>query len=307
LNGIASPVGAFFILKNHDNHANHSYLCSLKIFDMKKVVIILSILIYFSDAYSQNCGIAEKEEINSMVLYKAYLEWTNSERELFPDDKGSIDGGFYCYFDSDNNLRKIISWSEYPESSSAIIAYYNEEGELMYIIFSEFQPEGYSYQGIAYKTHSGEFSDSIDFKYKVQYNDMADFENSNVQGISNKYPSIIGEWRLSNYIHIDCLKSYLQIETLQPPPNCKKIQFNKQLSKNHTSFTNSHNVNLREQPNTSSKVITTIDIGSRVIILDVLQEELIENTGNYNWYRIDNYGIEGYIFGAFLEPVEIND
>ena len=270
---------------------------------MKKVAIILSILIYFSDAYSQGCGIAEKEAIDSMVLYKAYLDWTHSGRELFPIDKGYIDGGFYCYFDNDSNLRKLISWIDYPESSSVKIAYYSEEGELMYILFSEFQSEGYSYQGIAYKTYSGEYRDSIAFKYDVQYEFGVDFENSNIQGTSSKYPSVTGGWKLSNYTHIDSLKLYLKIETLQPPPNSKKVQFVKPQI-NQTTFTNNFNINLREQPNISSKIIRTMTVGERVKILEKGKEENIDPFGKHNWFKVNVYSKTGYIFGTFLEPVE---
>jgi len=253
--------------------------------------------------FSQNCGIAEKEIINGMELYKVYSQNTKEGIRLTADNVENLDGSTCYYFDNDGNVRKFISWFEYPESSHVIIAYYNEEGKLMYILFSEFQPEGYSYQGVAHKTYCGEFRDSIDSKYKVQYNMMIDFESSNVQGTSSKYPSVIGEWRLSNYTHIDSLKSYLQIETLQLPPDCKKVQFNKP-SKRQTTFTNNYNINLREAANLSSKVITTIDIGERITVLDVLQEESIKNTGNYNWYKIKKNDMEGYVFGAFLEPVE---
>ena len=270
---------------------------------MKKTVIILSILIYFSDAYSQGCGIAEKEAIDSMVLYKAYLEWTtDSEQELISTDKGHIDGGFYCYFDNDSNLRKLISWIDYPESSSVKIAYYSEEGELMYILFSEFETEGYSYQGIAYKTHCGEYRDSIDFKYNVQYEFESDFENISTQGTSSKYPSVIGEWELSNYTHIDSLKLHFNNE-LKLPPNCKRVQFDKP-SSNQLTFTNSHNINLRETANISSKVITTINIGEKVKIIEKGKEENIYPFGKHNWFKVNVYSKTGYIFGTFLEPVE---
>jgi len=272
---------------------------------MKKAVIILSILIYFSDAYSQGCGIAEKETIDNMVLYKAYLRNTSYRQttqnlwELTSADPEYYDGKSYFYFDSNGNLRKHIETVSYPESLSTKIAYYNIEGELMYILFGSFDAEGDSYQGIAYKAHCGEYNDSIVFKYNVQYEFGVDFENRSTQGISSKYPAIIG-----SYSHIDSLKLFLSIEELQLPTNCKKVQFDKQISKNETAFINSFNINLREQPNTSSKIIRTMTVGERVNILGVFHQENINNLGNYNWYKIDIYGIEGYIFGAFLETVE---
>lgn len=273
---------------------------------MKKIVIILSIFAFITDVFSQNIGIAEKDAINNMVLYKAFTKYTQATgRELTSVDPKYVDGESCYYFDSDEHLRKIISWSEYPESSGVIIAYYDKEGELMYILFSDFQPEGYSYQGLAYKTHRDyDWGDSIKFQYNLQYNMLSDFENISVYGNSSKYPAITPEWNvLSKYTHVDSLALIYGIETFRQPANCKKVQFSKPV-KNQIAFTNSHNINLREQPNTSSRIVRTMDIGLIVKILEVLPEETVRNVGTYNWYKIEVFQRTGYVFGAFLETVE---
>jgi len=41
-----------------------------------------------------------------------------------------------------------------------------------------------------------------------------------------------------------------------------------------------------------------------VKILEVLQEETVKNVGTFNWYKIEVNQTTGYIFGAYLEPVE---
>jgi len=267
---------------------------------------IFSVLIvffsYITDVFSQNCGLTEKETINGMILYKAWSKNTKERMILLSNNPKQMDGEECYYFDSDGNLRKIISWSEYPESIGVIIAYYNDENELMYLIFSDFQPEGYSCQGIAYKKHRGKYSDNIVLKYKVQNKEMV-IENIYVQKNADEYPVKIGDLWLSQYFHVDSLKSYKRIETLQPPPNCKKVQFVKPTN-NQMTFTNSHNINLRKEPNVLSKVIRIMEIGNIVRISDVLQEETIKGIGTYHWYKIEFNQIEGYIFGAFLEPVE---
>jgi hypothetical protein len=271
---------------------------------MRKIVIILSIFAFTSEIYSQNIGIAEKEAINKMALYKAWWKITPDGGILTPIYPNFSDGSTVCYFDDEGNLRKFVQWSDYPESTSSRVAYYSEEGDLMYILFSDFQPEGYSYQGIAYKTVSDEFTDSIEFRYHVQYNMMVDFENSYIQGKSSKYPTITCEWNtLSKYTHVDSLVSYLQIETPQSPTNCKMVQFDKP-SINQITFINNDNVNLRESAKTSSKVIRTMMCGENVKILEVLQEETVRNVGTYNWYKIEVIQMTGYIFGAYLEPIE---
>jgi hypothetical protein len=259
---------------------------------------------YTSVSYSQNIGIEEKEAINNMPLFKAWLKNTPNGGILTSVDPKFFDGSIVCYFDEEGNLRKHVSISDYPDSTSEMIACYSEDGELMYVRFYNFQPEGYSYQGIAYKTFRDDWGDTIEFRYSVQNSNMTDFENYSVQGKSNKYPAITCEWNvLSKYTHVDSLASYLRIETLQPPPGCKKVQFCTP-SKNQTTNINNDNVNLRESAKTSSKVIRTMRTGEKVKILEVLQEETVRNVGTYHWYKIEVYQQTGYVFGAYLEPVE---
>jgi len=269
---------------------------------MKILFVFLLFLGGIINIFAQNCGLVEKDMINKMKLFKAYSQYSEEGTKLIANHIIEIEGETYYYFDEEMNLRKFILWNEYPESLGVIIAYYSKNKELMYIIFNNFQPEGYSYSGIAQKTHCG--SDTIDFRYQLQYSNMADFENSIVSGNSNRYPVITSDWDiLSKYSHVDSLKAFMQIEMLQPPHGCKKVVFSKP-SKHQTTFTNSNNVNIRERANTSSKVITSLHIGRKLEILDVLHEETVKNLGNYNWYKIKVNQIEGYIFGAFLEPIE---
>jgi len=275
----------------------------LKIRTIQVVVFLVFFLGCVGDLYSQDNGITEKDTINGMVLCKAFAKNTKDGWGLISGDPKTMDGSVAYYFDDEGNLRKLVSWSNYPESSSATIAYYSEEGELMHIIFSDSQPEGYSYSGIAYKMHREENNNNIDFKYKVRYSFMADFENSYVQGNSNKYPSSIGKEQLPIHANIDSLKSHLRIEKFQPPSNCTKVRFYKP-SKNQITFINNENVNLREGANTSSKVIVTMGVGDRVKVLEVMREESVKNLGSHNWYKVAINDLVGYIFGAYLEPVD---
>jgi uncharacterized protein YgiM (DUF1202 family) len=133
---------------------------------------------------------------------------------------------------------------------------------------------------------------------------MSDFENSYIQGKSSKYPAILCEWNvLSKYSHVDSLASFFFFFTLQTPTNCKKVQFSIP-SINQITFINNDNVNLREDAKTSSKVIRTMTYGDTVKILEVLHEETVKNVGTYNWYKVEIIQRTGYVFGAYLEPVE---
>jgi uncharacterized protein YgiM (DUF1202 family) len=237
-----------------------------------------------------------------MILTKVWSENTAVGMVLLSNDPNYFDGFYSFYFDQDNLLRMFVSSTNYPESSSEVIAYYNKEGELMHISFYRHEPEGYSYQGIAYKTQCE--VDSIYYKYNIQYEMMGEFEKRDEERYDNHYSLIIEEWDiLKMYSHTGNLQSYFKIKSLIPPEECKKVQF-RMPQKNEITYVNKDKVNVREQRNTSSKVISILDIGARVKILDILQEESIKGLGTYNWYKVEINNITGYIFGAFLEPVE---
>ena len=92
-----------------------------------------------------------------------------------------------------------------------------------------------------------------------------DFENFHIQGNSNQFPSIIGEWRLSNYVHTDSLKSQMLGETWHIPNNALKIQFTE--------------IPSNEQMNETDEII-------------------------YSWHRILQRNMADFIYGDFLEPDE---
>jgi hypothetical protein len=278
---------------------------NVKISKMRTILFMSFFFGYLGVSFSQNIGIEEKETVNSLILTKAWSKNTPTGGVLLPTDPQYEDGSTCCYFDENDNLRKFVQRIDYSDSSLETIAYYSEEGELMYISFSDYQPEGLSYQGVAYKTARDEWSDTIEFRYKVQYSMLPDlFENYSIQGISNQYPAISRECNvLALYTNMENLAAYLHIETLQPPAKCKKVQFVKP-SKNQITYINNDNVNLREGAKTSSKVILTMRSGVQVKILEVLQEETMRNVGTYNWYKIEVHQTTGYVFGAYLEPVD---
>jgi len=295
------------IVERYNPHSIHLGVSfdRLRATKMRTILFISIFLGYLGVAYSQNIGIAEKEAINGMVLYKAYTDNKPEGGMLTPVKPEYFEGFSACYFDEEGNLRKFVQRIEYPESLLETIAYYSEEGELMYIRFCNNDTEGYSYQGMAYKiSRDYDWGDTIEYRYKVQNRMMADFDNYSIQGKSNKYPAITCQWNeLAKYTHVDSLASFFRVKILQPPDNCKKVQFSKP-SKNQITYINNDNVNLREGAKTSTKVIRTMGSGEIVKILEVLQEETVKNVGTFNWYKIEVNQTTGYIFGAYLEPVE---
>ncbi len=55
-----------------------------------------------------------------------------------------------------------------------------------------------------------------------------------------------------------------------------------------------------------SKVLFHLYIGDQIIVLSVGKRESIGKWGKYNWYKVKTAdGKSGWVFGAFLEPVEV--
>ncbi len=66
------------------------------------------------------------------------------------------------------------------------------------------------------------------------------------------------------------------------------------------------NLNVREIPGTSGKIVTQVKENHLLILTGQPQnKETVNNLENY-WYKIRTLdGIEGYVFGAYIKPVEI--
>jgi len=269
---------------------------------MKKIIIILFVIALYADAYSQDCGKEEINNLKNLILTKAWSENTPTGAVLLPNDPKYFDGSTYYYFDEDGNLRKYVSVAEYPESRSKTVAYYNKLGKLAYISLYDYQPEGYSYQGIAYQANCD--NNTVYYKYTVTYDMAGESKAWNREGHSSNFSIIIDNHDiLAQYTDTKKLQSFLRINALTPPANSPKIQFRKP-AVNDITYINSNNVNLREQASTSSKVIGALNSGKRVKILEVLHMEAIGNLGTYYWYKIQLNGISGYVFGAFLNTDE---
>jgi hypothetical protein len=62
---------------------------------------------------------------------------------------------------------------------------------------------------------------------------------------------------------------------------------------------------LRSEPNTKSKVLTKLDAIDTVEIISIGKSEKIGRFGEHHWYQVKTmWDKTGWVFGAFLEPVE---
>lgn len=76
---------------------------------------------------------------------------------------------------------------------------------------------------------------------------------------------------------------------------------------NDEAIINANNVILRRKPTTKSEIIGKINPFAIVKILSIDKNEKIEPWGEHHWYKVKYRHLkpEGYVFGAFLEPVEV--
>lgn len=177
---------------------------------MKGIVFITLFIFGVLSTYAQNKGRNEVYKINRSILTARY--------------NASLDGGISFYYDEDGLLRKFVNWSDYPESSSVHIGYYNADGQLIYILFNNQQPEGYSYKGSAHVNDDDSAINNITFDYKLQEEGI-NFINHHIQGQSSSFPDLIGDWPLSKFTCTDSLKVLFDIENIQNHFSSKKSIF----------------------------------------------------------------------------------
>ncbi|MDR1120224.1 MAG: SH3 domain-containing protein [Dysgonamonadaceae bacterium] len=262
-----------------------------------KAVKITAIFAMFNIAsHAQDCSKENIRSVNTMNLYRVYI--VDGKFSATPK---YFEGAKCWYLDGDAKLRKYFDWSSYPESLSKYLVYYDESGQMAYFLFKDSNPEGYSYWGRAH-TGCGPYYNHLEFDYTVQFEWETDFWISRTHGKSSAFPQTIGNhtW-LSMYCHVD---SFIhRAPTL--PQECIKVRFAPPRKGNKT-FTNDHNIVLREKPSIASAKLQTLEIGRDVTVLEIAQEETIGDMGAHHWFKVQLYNVPttGYIYGAFLEPVE---
>nr|WP_239059576.1 SH3 domain-containing protein [Bacteroides sp. 224] len=78
----------------------------------------------------------------------------------------------------------------------------------------------------------------------------------------------------------------------------------------YCTYINANKVNIRDNSNTNSKVITQVNVGTLVEIMRVVNEENVISHNSNKWYEIKFKEVfmeiynEKSIYGEFLEPVE---
>ena len=268
--------------------------------------LITCIIEIKGQSYLQSCK-DEVKSINSMKLSKAYLVFGREEQKFVINNLSSISKSIYhysdtLYYDDKGKIRKIVS--NYSEGGTKGDIYYFDAG-------------GYLRFRLHYDYYEG---DAVTEELYMQKNEFLLWKGETCDdngGYPITVPFFIKKGKIPREIkgipfahiaHLDSLKKQYNND-LKMPEDCLQVGFSIP-EVGSSTFVNAINAEIRTSANSKSTVIDTLKMGTDVLILERTKDENMKGIGSYPWYKIE-YTIDfgntiktGYIFGAFLEPIE---
>ena len=296
---------------------------------MKKSVPILIILFYIQLTFCILCHVNASEnekvdsillrkcmdavnEINTLTLTKAYLLWDFGEKWTLNANnyKENISDRFLdefsIYKDDQGSIRKII-YTNYEYGYDVLICYYDTFGQLIRTVFN-FKNETESFWGYQFADQGGLFFSNIAY---IKYDH--DYEEEEIRGplvkIEYEYEGKIlhfGDYTLERFTRVTNFMSYYNIDNF--PSECATVTFSLDVKSGKT-IVGSNNVRIRDAAHLQSNIVETLYAGDDITILAQDKLQNIATWGEFYWYKVtyQNFFIDdhtGYIFGAFIEPVE---
>jgi len=255
-------------------------------------------------------------EINTLTLTKAYLTFDPDNKWILSDNKRPNASDrfldeFSIYKDAQGNIRKII-YTNYEYGYDVLICYYDTFGELIRAVFN-FKDDTESFCGYQFADQGDLFYSNIAYiKYDPDdvEEEILTFEKE-IQGprIEIEYEGQIlhfGAYTLERFTHVTNFKSYYNIDSF--PSGCATVTFSLDVKSGKT-IVGSNNVRIRDAAHLQSNIVETLYAGDDITILAQDKLQNIAPWGEFYWYQVryQNFFIDdhtGYIFGAFLEPVE---
>ncbi|HEO65529.1 MAG TPA: SH3 domain-containing protein [Spirochaetes bacterium] len=284
----------------------------------------------------------EVKRINRLTFEKLKISTQLNEPVSFPPAFGlSIE---IYRNKRDNKIRKVVyeEWYPFAEGAGyAVIEYFNIKGELILLLFNHFdelEVLGEKDFGRVYFARKEVIKKdskkvSIDFEHPKKpkrvikgflpkkydkttlalYNRLSKELNDEISSIRNyikKGPTKYTTKEMLNESKKIVLPVYQKALS-----KIKKNQFSgsytfRMPKKENNTIINDNNVILRSKPTTKSKKLNYLNVGGYIYILSVGKEESIGKWGKHHWYKIRYSHLEtdkeiiGWVFGAFLEPVE---
>ena len=237
----------------------------------------------------------EVRAINNQTLYrKHYTEaWNDSSARTITDFLtlyNAADAAFLVYYDTEKRIRKFIDMFTVPEQYGYSIHYFDTGGYVVKSIFfgngamnplitgTRYMSKGkLVYLDINTQDEAGEVAKAIE-QYGGKMPD-ADFYSD----------------RRRYLLHTDSLKNHYYYEhfKLDIATN-PKVVFRLPQTNDKTTI-NVRRANLRIAPATDAEIITAVELGNIVEILEIT---------NNQWYKVKVNEKIGYIFGELLEVVE---
>jgi len=218
----------------------------------------------------------------------------------FPNYRDVSENMSYIYKDNDGKIRKFVTMWNHPEMSGYEVHYFDTKGELLcsYIhIRSYMMPHFYGYRYM---------SDG-----KQQYCDIDVYDEDRDMWERITYSG--GNILLTSYNSFDCVlhadsvvsvcNFLYEMQDVFSKNSTNKVRFVTP-EKGDKSVINVRGVSIREKDNINGSTMYQPLFGEIIEVFEKGKEDYIEPYGKHNWFKVIVNGKTGYIFGAFLEPVE---
>ena len=251
---------------------------------------------------------SEDDLYNKLMIVKNEIKQINSSKlEKYTIRNTQDQESAFIYLDQNHKIRKYICKSSYPEGRQQLVQYYSENGNLVHMLY--WTSWALLEHGIESFTSRGTFSfvDGILFKINnVSYYDFLDrrkkreiTQNIIPEKTYFSFPSTISEL---------CSTEKIDITKLPKNKFSGFCSFRAPLPKEITLIS-VNDVFFRKAPSTNSESFSSFETLDTIRIISVGETEQISIYGNNPWYQVWNnskieYASKGYVYGAFVEPVE---
>ena len=245
----------------------------------------------------------EVNRINGDTLYKKIVTYNglHSKNTLGIDSyKDTDECVSFIYYNSYSAIKKLVHLFSYPEESGYVIQYFDKYGYTAKTIIHEESAMNPAISGLQY-AYGGKsvYTNLEEYNSETSEKEAIASYSSHEMPFNNRF--------LDDIKHVDsilgfCINTY-QVKDLSAIEVSNLVTFALP-ERGHKTVVNAKDVLVRKKPQLNSKALFSVSIGDIVSVTEKGEEQTINNYGTYPWYAIEINGETGYIFGAFLEPVE---
>ncbi len=233
------------------------------------------------------------DSINKQAFKKVLWSSTDIERPIDCE----------IYFDKKKRIRKTSCVFVGGDSYATNLEYFDKSGQLIYLAFWEsiygagigkyaFMGNAYFYKGRAIKIDTSLVDELVE----------KPISKKNV--LSFNYPKVKDRHTLSYHRTAKELRKDLRLSSKQ---SFQKGRYTfRKPKKGDKTIIISDNVFQQSKGIRKSKILDKLQAMTRVKTISVGKQESIGGWGRHKWYQVKPaYGTKGWVFGAFLEPVEV--